>query len=71
MIQTDVTSFVNSLDLGPIQQAEIYGDQAPVLATPAIVAVATPPSATPPCIGAATDVAARIDRCSRRCHRGR
>ena len=37
MIQTDVTSFVNSLDLGPIQQAEIYGDQAPVLATPAIV----------------------------------
>jgi hypothetical protein len=37
MSQTDVTSFVNNLDLGSIQEAEIYGAQTPVLATPAIV----------------------------------
>jgi hypothetical protein len=57
MSQTDVTSFVNNLDLGSIHQSEIYGDQAPVLATPAFVAVATPGLVATAGVGVLTVVA--------------
>ncbi|MEV5883670.1 hypothetical protein AB0L74_13280 [Streptomyces sp. NPDC052020] len=32
---TEIVSFVNSLDLGPIEAADAHTDQLPVLATPA------------------------------------